>query len=413
MTAKELREKRANLINQAGELLKRAESENRNMTAEEDANWQKYHADADELKVQYERMEKQADLESELHQSQGRVAGGRQSAEVEATPDERNAAFGEWMRFGVNGLSAEHYDIMAGNRAAAPREARAQSVAVDTAGGYLVADEMAKKIETAMAAYAGVRNTRATVMRTNTGADILMPTSNDTTNSGTLIGENVQHSEKAITVGSKTLRAYAFSSGIVLVSYQFLQDASVPQIENWISGLLAERNGRGSGAYFITGTGNNQPEGLASAATSGVTATSATEIIWDELVDLEHSVDPAYRLRAEWLLADGAVKVIKKLKDGEGRPLWVPGVATKEPDTILGYRYAIDQSIPTPASGTISAYFGDFSKFVIRDVAGMQMLRLTERYADYGQVAFLLFSRHDSMLLDAGTHPIKYLTMGA
>jgi hypothetical protein len=39
----------------------------------------------------------------------------------------------------------------------------------------------------------------------------------------------------------------------------------------------------------------------------------------------------------------------------------------------------------------------------------MQMLRLTERYAEYLQVAFLLFSRHDSMLLDAGTNPIKYL----
>ena len=38
--------------------------------------------------------------------------------------------------------------------------------------------------------------------------------------------------------------------------------------------------------------------------------------------------------------------------------------------------------------------------------------RLDERYAELGVVAFLAFSRHDGDLLDAGTNPVKYLTMG-
>lgn len=83
-------------------------------------------------------------------------------------------------------------------------------------------------------------------------------------------------------------------------------------------------------------------------------------------------------------------------------------MASREPDRILNYPYTVDQEIPTPTNSAITAYFGDFSKFLLRDVRQMQMLRLTERYAEYLQVAFLLFMRHDSALIDAGTHPIKY-----
>jgi HK97 family phage major capsid protein len=60
------------------------------------------------------------------------------------------------------------------------------------------------------------------------------------------------------------------------------------------------------------------------------------------------------------------------------------------------------------AADAKSVLFGDFSKFVIRDVRGFTLVRLDERYADYHQVGFLAFLRTDSDLLDAGTHPIKH-----
>jgi HK97 family phage major capsid protein len=56
--------------------------------------------------------------------------------------------------------------------------------------------------------------------------------------------------------------------------------------------------------------------------------------------------------------------------------------------------------------------YGALSKYQIRDVRDITLVRLDERYAELGVVAFLAFSRHDGDLLDAGTHPVKYLTMG-
>lgn len=411
MTPLELRQRRANLITQAGEILTTAQTEQRDLTAEEQTRFDALHAEADQLKGQIDRLERQAALDAEMRESTGTVAANRQVSNEEVDAERRAAdlreAFGMWLRHGIGGLNPEQRTLMEGRFQTV--ENRAMAAGVDTAGGYTVGAELQKTIETAMAAYSGVRSTRATIIRSPRGNDLPMPTSDDTSNSGELLGENKEAGEQDITVGAKVLRAYMFSSKMLKVSLQFLQDTDIPGIEGWIGERLGERIGRALGAYLIDGTGNNQPEGLAASTTLGRTAAAAAAISYVDLTELEHSVDSVYRRQAEFLLSDGALKVIKQLVDGEGRPLWVPGIATREPDSILGYRYAVDANMPTPASGAITAYFGDFSKFLIRDVTGVQLLRLSERYAEYLQVAFLGFSRHDSCLIDAGTHPIKHL----
>ncbi len=414
---KELREKRANLNEQAKVLLQKADDEKRDMTAEEEQQFDKLHDEMNSLKGQIDRLERQEAADRDLATSQGTAAGSRaldgagtgdNDADEPKPEEQRTAAWRGWLTRGMNGLGAEERQAMQQMQAELPAEARAMAAGLDTAGGYTCPDDFRAQIETAMKAYSGVRQLRTQVLSTASGNDIPWPTSDDTSNEGELLGENTAASEEDITFGAKNLRAYMFSSKMVRVSFQFLQDTGIANIEAWLAARLAERIGRITGRLFITGTGNNQPEGLAEGATEGKQGASQTLIKYDDIVDLVHSVDPAYRLQAQFLLGDGTLKNIKKLKDGEGRPLWVPGVAVREPDSIMGYGYAVDQAIPTPATTTISAYFGDFSKFLVRDVTSMQLLRLTERYAEYLQVAFLLFSRHDSMVLDAGTGPIKY-----
>ena len=51
--------------------------------------------------------------------------------------------------------------------------------------------------------------------------------------------------------------------------------------------------------------------------------------------------------------------------------------------------------------------FGDFSKYLVRRVAGMRMLRMVERYGDYDQIGFVAFLRMDGDLIATGS--IKHL----
>jgi HK97 family phage major capsid protein len=91
----------------------------------------------------------------------------------------------------------------------------------------------------------------------------------------------------------------------------------------------------------------------------------------------------------------------------------VPGLAVSNPDTILGYPFVINQHMAVMAANAKSVLFGQLSKYLIRDTAQITLLRLDERFADFHQVAFLAFSRHDGDLLDAGTHPVAYYANSA
>ena len=87
-------------------------------------------------------------------------------------------------------------------------------------------------------------------------------------------------------------------------------------------------------------------------------------------------------------------------------------VKAKTSPTINGYEYVINDDVPAMATTAKAIAFGDFSNFIIRDVGSPVIMRLSERYADYNQTAFVVFTRSDSAMMDAGTNPVKYITMG-
>jgi HK97 family phage major capsid protein len=151
------------------------------------------------------------------------------------------------------------------------------------------------------------------------------------------------------------------------------------------------------------------------ASTLGKTGANGqtTSVTYADLVDLMHSVDPAYRGNAVWMLHDSTLKAIKKLVDSQGRPLWSAGLASGDPDTILGSRFVVNQSMPVMAASAKSILYGDCSKYLIRDVSDIQLVRLNERYGEYHQVGFLAFYRGDGDLLDAGTNPVKHYANSA
>jgi HK97 family phage major capsid protein len=282
-------------------------------------------------------------------------------------------------------------------------------------GGYSVPNETMQALEVALLQFGGMRGV-STVIRTDTGASLPFPTTNDSSNKGAILSENTQVSEVDPTFGQLTLDAYMYSSKLVLVSLQLLQDSSV-DIGAMLGRLLGERIGRIQNDHFTTGTGSSQPNGVVTAATSsGITLAGATSISYDNLMDLIHSVDPAYRPNGRFMFHDTMLKTIKKVKiaqysgDTAGIPLWQPSLVVGQPDTIHGYPFVVNQSVGAVATGVKSILFGDFSKYLIRDTREITMVRLNERYIDYHQVGFLAFARSDGDLLDAGTHPIEYAT---
>lgn len=425
------------------DLVDKAEAEKRGLTSDEQAKWDEGDKAAASLKERIERLQRTYDLVhqiDEYNKSTGlrsRVEGGNDDTTVLDDIDEEDAAeaqrreqdakfqrsfrraFGTYLRGGMEDLPPEMRKIMGTARGQVdPKQLRDLNIGTPAAGGYTVPQDFLAKLFEAQKAYGGMRGV-AQVISSSTGASMPIPTESDIANAATIVGEAVQSNTSVdATFGQATLGAYMYRT-VVKVSMEMLQDSAF-DINSYIPRKMGIRFGRGTNAHYTTGTGTGQPRGLLAASggtAAGKTGTTGqtTTVIYDDLVDLEHSVDPEYRANAQFMMHDSSVKVLKKLKDSSGRPIWLPDYASVGggfPATILGYRYQVNQDMPVMSANAKSIAFGDFQYYLVRDVMGLMIVRLTERYADFGQVGFIGFMRTDGVYVNAND-PVKHYANSA
>lgn len=395
--------KRAQLWEQMQALQERATNEDRSLTAEEREQWDRMESDMSGLSEDIERGERAARMEAVG------VTPSRETPEERAEqgePEYRDA-FERFLRYGLGKLTAEERGLVE----AGYTEVRAQGTTPDAAGGYTVPETMLNKITETMKAFGGLASVVGG-FTTDSGNPLNWPTSDETAAEGVILDENTAASEDDITFGTNTLGAYTYSSNIVRVSKQLIQDSGL-DIEAFVGRKLGERLGRITAKHIANGTGVSQPQGISAAAAGKTGAVSATPVItYDDLVDLEHSVDPAYRANARYAFNDLSLAILRKLKDADDRPLWVPSLTAGAPSTINGYAYTVDNGLPAPAAAAKSLFFGDLNAgYVLRRVNGGQLMRLEERYAEFLQVGFLSFLRMDGKLDD--TSAIRAFAHGA
>ena len=172
----------------------------------------------------------------------------------------------------------------------------AMSTSTPAEGGYTVATEYFRQLTEAMKLFGGIRSV-ATILPTGTGAQMNFPTADATSEEGEIVGQNTAATLGETTFGNISLDVYKYSSKKIAVPFELIQD-SMFDIEGYLNSLLQVRLGRITAKHFTTGTGTSQPRGVVTAAGSGKVGTTGqtATVTYDDLVDLEHSVDPVYRV---------------------------------------------------------------------------------------------------------------------
>lgn len=311
------------------------------------------------------------------------------------------AVYAKWLRGGDKALNEEDWAVVRNT----------MSTTTPTEGGYTVATDVATSVLEALKAYGGMRAV-AEVLQTASGNPMSFPTSDGTLEEGEIVPENAQASDGDVSFGSIGLPVYKYSSKVVTVPFELLQDSSV-DIEGFVRGRLVMRLGRVTNRHFTIGTNVNQPNGIMVAAPVGVVgangASLVTAVDYNSLVDLQHSVDPAYRDggNCRFMMNDDSVRIIRKIKDSQGRPIFVPGYETGTPggapDRLLGDPIQVNQSVASMAASAKSIAYGDFRHYKIRDVMAVQMFRFSDSvYTKKGQVGFLAWMRAGGNLTDIG-----------
>ena len=318
----------------------------------------------------------------------------KDSANPHATSE--NAVFRAWAMGGVQNLTPEQ----------AQAYRNAMSTGVGSEGGYTVRKEVAASILEALKNFGAMRQV-ATRIVTQSGNQIDYATTDGTSEEGELIAENQTATVGDITFGTAGLSAQKFSSKVIAVPFELLQDSEV-DIEALINKRLRERIGRAQNSYFTNGSGVSQPKGLITASTVGKVGSAGKVITYDDLVDLQESVDDAYKIDGmTWMMTQQLRAEVRKMKDTTGRPIWMPsydaGIGAPQDELLLGERLVINNHMAKPGLSAKTLAYGAMGKYLIRDVMEISLFRFADSaFTIKGQVGFLAWARAGGNLMDIG-----------
>jgi HK97 family phage major capsid protein len=386
---KELRAKRGKLVHDMRAITEAGTAEKRDLSNEELAQHSALFDEVENLREQITAEERSIEAGRLIADRQDERNENRAAPKSEA--ELRMAGFRSYLSHGrIDGEGAEEY--------------RAFQAGSDTEGGYLIAPEqfvqqMIQAVDNAVF-IRGLATKFQVGQASSLGAPTLDTDAEDTDWTTELLTGN---EEDSIRFGKRNLHPHPMAKR-VKISNDLIRKAVMP-VEQIIIDRMSYKVGVTQEKAFLTGNGAQQPLGVFTASANGIstgrdvsTGNSTTAITFDGLIEAKYSLKAAYWGSAQWLFHRDAVKMITKLKDGDGQYLWRESVRVGEPDTVLGMPMNISEYAPnTFTTGLYVGLLGDFSKYWIADALTMQMQRLTELYAETNQIGFISRVETDGM----------------
>ena len=184
-----------------------------------------------------------------------------------------------------------------------------------------------------------------------------------------------------------------------------LEDAFI-DLETDLANEAAISFAEGGGAEFITGNGVGCSRGFLSypnvansayvwgsvgyvpSGASGAFKTASVSVnSADALIDLQHALKVKYRTGATWLMNNSTAAAVRKLKDADGRHVWVDSLINGQPSMLLGYPVEVDDNMPDIAAGTYAIAFGNWKRgYAIVNRSGTTLIR--DNITTKGQTKF-------------------------
>lgn len=247
-------------------------------------------------------------------------------------------------------------------------------------------------------------------INTTSGEDITIPTLT-AYSAATLKSAGSAIDESEPTYSSITLGAYKYGL-LIPVSNELIADAGFD-----ISSHLANQAGNGLGyavnAALTTGDGSSKPNGVVTAAGSGVTGGTGVTggFTADNLIDLQYTLDGAARRLpgVAYMAAGATIGAMRKLKDDAGQYLYQVNVG--QPDSFAGYSVIENPGMAAIATGAKSVLFGHMPSYQVRVAGGVQVATSTDYAFNTDSTVFRVLMRVDGDLTHA-SH-IKYFKGGA
>ena len=382
----ELRQKRSDVWDKAKAFLDERSGENGLMSGEDTATYERMEQEVVDLGHAIEREERAAEIERELNAPVRPALTSRPLRAPETrqgvASDAYKNAFWAHMR-NLDRRSPEVRDAL--------------QVGTLSEGGYTVPDEFEHQLIQGLEEENIMRSLVHKITTSSGDRKIPLVTSKG---AASWIEEEAAIPESDDAFGQITLGAHKVGC-MIRISEELLHDSAF-DMAAYIAGEFTRRVGAAEEEAILAGNGTHKPTGLLHdtlGAELGVTAASSVAITADELIDLQHSLKSGYRRKGLWIMNDATLKLLPKLKDGQGNFIWQLGLLAGQPDTLLNQKVLVSNYMPLPTAGSKAILYGDFSYYWLADREGRSLQRLNELYAANGQVGFLASQRVDGKLI--------------
>lgn len=395
-TIREMLDERAQLIAQARGILDAADTAKRSLTGEEEQSYKRLLDQADKLKGDVEARQRLEAAEASLgqaHQAPRPEMTTQNSARQNPREtEEYRSAYGRYLVHG------EVSPVLQ-----ARTENRDVTVSTATLGGYMLAPlQMVNGVIREINNQVFIRQ-YATVHTLENAVGLGAPTIDADPADADWTTEIASVSADAtMTFGRRELNPVTLTK-MIKVSYRML--TRMPSAETLITQRLAYKFAVSMEKGYLTGTGTNQPLGLFTASANGIstgrdvsTGNTTTAFTLDGLKEAKYSVNAGYRRNAKWLFNRLAVKMLSKIKDGDGNYIWQPALVMGQPDMLLGAPVLESEYVPsTFTTGLYVGLYGDLSYYWIADALSMTIQRLVELYAGNNQIGLKGMLESDGM----------------
>jgi len=371
---------------EAKALLDGAAAENRDLTAEENAKYERISADLDSRAKVIETLKADADRELRAAEAmRGAENQARPVAEVRNEKDDAEA-IRAMARGEIRSYDFEKRDVTKGSTGSPVPTSFYDQV-------ILLARTVGPMLET------------STILNTAGGENLQIPSlsaysTGTVTSEGNAIGESDPTFNSFVTLG-----AFKYSF-LTQVSRELIEDAGVD-----ILGFLAAQTGNAMGyavnEALTTGTGTVQPNGIVNRAGSAVTGTALNPTA-DNLIDLVYSIDTMGRRLpgTGFQMNSASIANVRKLKDNAGQYLFTPSLSADARDLLLGYPIFENPAMASAASAAKPVIFGNLPSYYVRQVGGLKLDRSDDFAFSSDLVTFRATFRVDGNLIQ--TSHVKY-----
>lgn len=398
----ELRRKRGSIVNQMRSLADAAEAEYKSgkrtanaLTAEEDAKYAAMDHDQEELRKEIEREERLLSLEEERETADPTPMAKPEERGKPKRPRETGEYESAYRSYLANGL-----------RNVTPQELRALQADSDTTGGYVVTpQQFITALIKAVDDQVHIRQLATRFMVEKAESVGVASIDSDPGDPEWTAEIKTGSEDNSMEFGKRELHPHPLARRIK-VSNKLIR-VSVQNIDALVRERLAYKVGIVHEKAFMTGSGANQPLGLFVASDKGIstardvsTGNTATAVGADNLFEMAYTLKGQYlgRPSTKWIWHRLALKIVRKLKDGNGQYLWQPGLTSGQPDTILGIGVINSEYAPsTFTTGQYVGLLGDLSFYWIVDALDAAIQVLDQLYAETNQTGYIIRAESDGM----------------